>query len=165
MNHDLEPRDADTKDTGTSSKSSPSDFSSLDFILLDKTGPIQVTLIGDELVSAFRQQVNATVHTPKIVSLSLARISNYQQNDRNGNILTSMRLLQSISPTPNQEGTILRIVAQPSSICDFWFFRVTFAKLVYQRSTANSNICHILLHDFRRYKKASYAMQFRQRLT
>ena len=33
-------------------------FSSVDLVLLDRTGPIRVTLLGDDLVNTFIQQVN-----------------------------------------------------------------------------------------------------------
>ena len=78
--HDNEARTVQAKDIGSSPKRRRSDFSVLDVILLDLTGPTQVTLFGDELVSSFLQQVHNSAHSPEIVSLSVARVSYYQLN-------------------------------------------------------------------------------------
>jgi len=116
LHWDEEARSVTARDQSASpTKRKRNDYSVLDVLMIDRTGPMQATLFGDELVADFLQEVSRNPNKTKIVSFTEARIVEYQKNEWNGTILTSMRMLHSISSIANRHGTVVSIIDTASS--------------------------------------------------
>ena len=91
------------------------DKSTLEFILLDRLGPVRV-LLRDQLVESFMTQLT---EQPKnvnlIVSMNPCRVAEVQKNDWNGKLLTSMGMLQGETSNPSRCGTIISFPGCASS--------------------------------------------------
>ena len=93
----------------------------LDMFLVDKTGPVFVSL-WDEAAASFLDQLNALqasseydTHNPVSVSLSLTVVTAITNNDWNGPCLTSMRTLHSANTAGGRAGTEVILGGNPSS--------------------------------------------------
>eukprot|EP00973_Karenia_brevis_P039047 5392177-Karenia_brevis.AAC.1 len=113
--YDEQPRDASSKKLSTSPKRQRNEASAIDLMLVDGTGPIFFSMIGDHIVSSFLEKMKTTERQTKMISISIARIVEFQKNDWNGKFLTTMRMLQSIPPVANREGTQISLISEPVS--------------------------------------------------
>jgi len=89
----------------------------MDLTLVDKTGPVMVTL-WDDAVGQFQNLMkNNKVQNggEMCVSIEVLRISQLQKSEWNGKILTPMHAIHSVSALPNRRGTQLAMPKFPSS--------------------------------------------------
>ena len=108
-------RDLTGSPRGSAKKTSISNDPSMaiDMILLDRTGPIPVTLFGTDRVTAFTQQFKIGHY----ISLSVVKIVPLPKTEWNGESMTRIRTLHSIDSINDAAGTEISFsVANPSPL-------------------------------------------------
>ena len=113
---DSEPRVwSQNAEVQSSPKRARKNSTALDIVLCDKTGPMCVTLFGDDLVAQFLQDLQGSVSQAKTIDLSVARIAELKKDTWNGAILTRIRFLQTIASIGSRAGTVLTLLDAPTS--------------------------------------------------
>ena len=87
----------------------------LDLVLLDDTGPVMVSLWGDNVSSFFSQKQSRAGKERHLVNLSVVSSSKLQKNDWNGVSLSTIRCVSSVAARGQNLPTQVTITDQRSS--------------------------------------------------
>ena len=118
---DKEPRSI-KKEPASPSKKRGGDFSednkAIDCVLVDRTGPILLTVFGGLAVELSHQaneleaQKSRGVNVHRFIEVDKARIVSFLKNDWNGQLLTQLRMLQTVRAAQNESGSTVRFLPQ-----------------------------------------------------
>ena len=123
LEHDNEPRTmAATRDLSQSPPTRPrsggaAEKTALDVLAADSTGPVLLTL-WDDIAAAFmaaRSRNSWQEGVCTLIRLEGVRVKELPRSNWNGDCLTPMKILHSITPMEGRAGTVLSMPLEPSS--------------------------------------------------
>lgn len=119
---DTEPRQVDfLSQSPRKRKNSDDRNQAVDFILVDKTGPVCVSAWGahaEQVCAIWREGIEAQsrgMKKPIVLELCYFRVQNLPKNAWNGELLTRIRFLVSIESCGAHRGTRTEVVAYPTA--------------------------------------------------
>ena len=105
-------RDAGRSPGKRKASGSSGEVVALDVKFADKTGPVNFTL-WEETAREMLALIPGAGR--RVFRLENMRVATLPQNDWNGTVLTTLKVVHSVSRAPNREGTIVRLAATPTS--------------------------------------------------